>query len=148
MSFSYEVLVINPLGLVFLLFLPLLLLSWYGPIDVLPQLRRPRLRSGGLRRAARKVKVERYKEFLRIVVKPSRLAKIYYAIVRSFGFGSPMPSETLREHFSRVSRGRGFGGKIKDLLFRLMVLVEMDLYSRKKPPVEEAEKIAREIRSE
>ncbi len=144
LSLSYEVIVINPAGLVLLLLLPLLLLSWYGPIDVLPELRRPRLRPRGLRGARRRVRVSRYVEFLRITLRPSILARIYYSAVKMLGLRLPLPSETLREHFSRVSQG----GRLRNLLFRLMVLAERDLYSGKGAPKEEAERIVEELRSE
>ncbi|AFK50865.1 hypothetical protein TCELL_0440 [Thermogladius calderae 1633] len=71
------------------------------------------------------------------------VAGLYYRLLNELGFRKPEAQETLREHFASLR----INTAIKSLLWRLLVLVEKELYSRDKPKREEAESVAREIRN-
>ncbi|MEM0037548.1 MAG: hypothetical protein QXX81_07480 [Zestosphaera sp.] len=72
----------------------------------------------------------------------SRIADLYYATIRRLKVSTPEASETLREHFSRTFSG--ITG-IRELLWRFLVLVELDLYSRRRQNYVEALKLAEEV---
>lgn len=77
----------------------------------------------------------------------SKATSIYYGLLSKLRLPQPSLQETLREHYRRL-RLRGVLAK---LLWRILVLVERDLYSDRKPSYEEiielvneAEKVAGE----
>jgi hypothetical protein len=59
----------------------------------------------------------------------------------------PQPSETLREHYRRVVAATAKSNRVKELVWRLLQLVERDLYSDKKPSYEEGLELSRGILS-
>ncbi|WP_440060228.1 hypothetical protein ACSU1N_03570 [Thermogladius sp. 4427co] len=71
------------------------------------------------------------------------VAGLYYRLLEELGVREPSPYETLREHLNTIS----LPAIVKTLLFKLLTLVERELYSRHKPSREEAEELAREVRS-
>jgi hypothetical protein len=68
----------------------------------------------------------------------SRIAAIYYDLVRKIARRLPQPSETLREHFEFVVAPLIKSRRSRELLQRLLQLVERDLYSSSKPEFGEA----------
>jgi hypothetical protein len=68
----------------------------------------------------------------------SRIATIYYDLVRKITRRLPQPSETLREHYESVVAPLIKSRRSRELLQRLLQLVERDLYSRSKPEFREA----------
>lgn len=76
----------------------------------------------------------------------SRVARLYWALVSGFPhvFPRPLDSETLREYLARASaRLRGGVGR---LFAELTMMVELDLYSRRKPGVGEVRRLVEEVR--
>jgi hypothetical protein len=71
----------------------------------------------------------------------SRVAELYYGTLRRLRLPMPEPCETLREHFSKLTLGRGLG----ELLRRLMLLAERDLYSKYRQDYGEALRVAEEV---
>jgi hypothetical protein len=71
----------------------------------------------------------------------SRVAELYYSTLRRLRLPMPEPYETLREHFARLPLGRG----VAELLRRLMLLAERDLYSRYRQDYGEALRVAEEV---
>ncbi|MEM4869106.1 MAG: hypothetical protein QW081_01735 [Desulfurococcaceae archaeon] len=67
----------------------------------------------------------------------SRIAMLYYNLLKKLKLGLPRESETLREHYRQISHQIPEG--LGKLLWRFLQLVERDLYSSKKPLYEEAE---------
>jgi hypothetical protein len=90
---------------------------------------------------------------IRTSVKPyilglgSRIAELYYSVVKKFS-RLPHDSETLREHYRYALTPVIKSTYVKELLWRFLVLVEKDLYSRYRQDIEEAKKIAKDILSE
>ncbi|MCX8198514.1 MAG: hypothetical protein N3E36_00555 [Sulfolobales archaeon] len=70
----------------------------------------------------------------------SQIAELYYNLLRKLKQPHPELHETLREHYARMTLAK----KLKNYLWRLLLLVERDLYSKKKPFYEEALEIAKE----
>lgn len=70
----------------------------------------------------------------------SRIAELYYGLIRRLRLSYPEPHETLREHFKRLMLRE----RLKQVLWKLLLLVEKDLYSRSKPSEEEARKLVEE----
>ncbi|MEM4535350.1 MAG: hypothetical protein QW764_04850, partial [Desulfurococcaceae archaeon] len=68
----------------------------------------------------------------------SRIAMLYYNLLKKLKLGLPKESETLREHYKQISHQIPEG--LGKLLWRFLLMVERDLYSSKKPLYEEAEK--------
>ena len=68
----------------------------------------------------------------------SRIATIYYDLVRKITRRLPQPFETLREHYEFVVAPLTKSRRSRELLQRLLQLVERDLYSRSKPDLREA----------
>lgn len=67
----------------------------------------------------------------------SRIAELYYTLLRKLKLRLPLLSETLREHYTATL---GLTPeKLREKLWRLLLLVERDLYSSKKPAYKEAE---------
>jgi hypothetical protein len=77
----------------------------------------------------------------------SRIAELYYSVVKKFS-RLPHDSETLREHYRYALTPVIKSTYVKELLWRFLVLVEKDLYSRYRQDIEEAKKIAKDILSE
>lgn len=75
----------------------------------------------------------------------SRVVDLYYATLKKLGIPLPEVTETLREHFSRVS----LSSFLRGIIWKFLVLAEKDLYSRKRQDYQEALKLAEEaVRSE
>lgn len=73
----------------------------------------------------------------------SRVAALYYELLRRLGLPLPELHETLREHYSRLKLGAG----VAKYIWRLMTLAERDLYSKAKPRIEEAYEVTEEVRN-
>ena len=71
----------------------------------------------------------------------SRIADLYYATLRRLGIPLPKVTETLREHFNRVS----LSGFPRNTLWKLLVITEKDLYSSKKQDYRKALELAEEV---
>ncbi|MEM3228669.1 MAG: hypothetical protein QW736_01195 [Fervidicoccaceae archaeon] len=74
----------------------------------------------------------------------SRLVNIYYNLLNKLRLQQPDYYETLREHYRRVISK----SILSEAMWRLLTIVERDLYSGDKPADEEADKIANEIAEE
>ncbi|WP_434731759.1 hypothetical protein WLZ34_02600 [Thermogladius sp. KZ2Tp1] len=134
-----SVLYINPLtllsiGLAVTFVFPLLVVHEKG---VYLALKRVGSRGGG-RSLLRGV--SRFRDYLSTHLP---VAGLYYRLLMELGFRKPEAQETLREHFASLR----INTAIKSLLWRLLLLVERELYSRDKPKREEAESVVREIRN-
>ncbi|MGC9121345.1 MAG: hypothetical protein ACP5HP_00195 [Thermogladius sp.] len=134
-----SVLYINPLtllsiGLAVTFVFPLLAVHEKG---VYLALKRAGSRGGG-RSLLRSV--SRFRDYLSTHLP---VAGLYYRLLMELGFRKPEAQETLREHFASLR----INTAIKSLLWRLLLLVERELYSRDKPKREEAESVVREIRN-
>jgi len=107
-----------------------------------------RVLSGGLRelyRGLKRVREHGFKEVL-IEVKESIAAKLYWSLVNRFPsiFPKPIPSETLREYYSRASDKLSVG--VKDEFKSLTEYVEKDLYSRYRIAKSIIEDLVRRVR--
>jgi len=71
----------------------------------------------------------------------SKVAELYYDLVRKLGGRLPEVHETLREHFYVVVEPLVKSELVKRLMRRFMSIVEKDLYSPRRQSVEEAEEI-------
>ena len=71
----------------------------------------------------------------------SRIAELYYGTLRRLRLPMPEPYETLREHLSRLSLGQ----RLRELLWRFMLVVERDLYSSRRQDYGEALGVAEEV---
>ncbi|MEM3913382.1 MAG: hypothetical protein QXT75_05720 [Desulfurococcaceae archaeon] len=71
----------------------------------------------------------------------SKIASIYYGLLSKLGLPQPELNETLREHYRKL--------KLKDnlatVLWRLLILVERDLYSNRKPSYKEVLEAVEEV---
>ena len=110
------------------------------------------LRTSSIRVASR-VKRE-VSSILKSILEPymlglgSRVAELYYTLLRKLGIRLPHHYETLREHYSEAVVLVTRKSLIKELLWQILVLSERDLYSQKKPRIEDAEKIYKGVLSE
>ena len=77
----------------------------------------------------------------------SRVAEVYYNLIKRFT-RLPLDAETLREHFRDAVAPVVKSSRAKELLWKLMLMVEKDLYSRHKQSVDEAKRLADEVLSE
>ena len=78
----------------------------------------------------------------------SYLASLYYSLLKRLGIRLPFSHETLREHFREsIDPASEIIAIIKNLLWRILLYVERDLYSRNKPDHYEVKKIHDEIES-
>lgn len=78
----------------------------------------------------------------------SYLASLYYSLLKRLGIRYPLPHETLREHFREsIDPVPKIITAIKNLLWRMLLYAERDLYSRDKPDHDEVKKIYDEIES-
>jgi hypothetical protein len=77
----------------------------------------------------------------------SRIAQLYYGVLKKIVGRLPQPSETLREHYRWVVVATAKSNRVKELVWRFLQLVERDLYSDKKPRYEEGLKLSRGILS-
>ncbi|MEM0261527.1 MAG: hypothetical protein QXN17_02605 [Nitrososphaerota archaeon] len=75
----------------------------------------------------------------------SRVAALYYELLKRLGLPPPEFHETLREHYSRLRFRLDVG--IAKYMWRLVALAERDLYSKDKPRIEEAYEVAEEVRN-
>ena len=94
-----------------------------------------------LRSGARKQDNVRTPQSDRAWESKSVIAKVYYAVLSKLSLGLPGISETLREHFHKIT----LSGGIRSLLEKLLKLAEKDLYARSKPSYEEAVEIANQV---
>lgn len=69
----------------------------------------------------------------------SKIASIYYSLLSGLGLPHPGLSETLREHYKKLR----LKSSLANVIWRLLILVERDLYSNKKPSYDEAIEIAK-----
>ena len=67
----------------------------------------------------------------------SRVALLYYSLLKKLKLRLPTPNETLREHYVSISHSTH--ERLRRILWRFLLLVERDLYSSKKPTYQEAE---------
>jgi len=97
-------------------------------------------------RVARRVKRE-IPEILKSILKPyasgvkSRIAELYYTLLGKLGVRLPHHYETLREHYIEVVKPTTKKSVVREILWRILRLVERDLYSKRKPRLEEAEEL-------
>ncbi|MCI4462377.1 MAG: hypothetical protein JHC12_05440 [Thermogladius sp.] len=77
----------------------------------------------------------------------SRIAQLYYGVLKKIVGRLPQPSETLREHYRWVVAATAKSNRVKELVWRFLQLVERDLYSDKKPSYEEGLELSRGILS-
>lgn len=75
----------------------------------------------------------------------SRVLQVYYKALKKLGFTLPAPTETLREHYASSIHHSRIADTIKSLVWKLLVITEKDLYSNKKPNIEEALKAYEEV---
>ncbi len=78
----------------------------------------------------------------------SAIALIYYKLLRRFTQRLPHAYETLREHYYLVLKDSIKNTRVKELVWKLLLLAERDMYSREKPSVEEAKNIYERVFSE
>ena len=109
-----------------------------------------RVLTGGLRelyRGLKRVREHGFREVL-IEIKESIAAKLYWSLVNRFPsiFPKPIPSETLREYYSRASDK--LAGGVKNEFKSLTEYVEKDLYSRYKVAKSIIEDLVRRVRDE
>ena len=71
----------------------------------------------------------------------SRIAKLYYNLLRKLGIKPPQHYETLREHYSEVIAPSTRSVSLRNILWQLLLLSERDMYSRRKPSLREAEEL-------
>ena len=77
----------------------------------------------------------------------SRIAELYYTLLRKLRIRLPHHHETLREHYAEAVVSTTRRGLIRELLWRILELSERDLYSKKKPRIEDAEKLYKGVLS-
>uniref|UniRef100_A0A7J3Y0P9 DUF4129 domain-containing protein n=1 Tax=Thermogladius calderae TaxID=1200300 RepID=A0A7J3Y0P9_9CREN len=75
----------------------------------------------------------------------SRIAQLYYGVLKKIVGRLPQPSETLREHYRWVVAATTKSNRVKELIWRFLQLVERDLYSNRKPSYEEGLELSRGI---
>ncbi len=103
-------------------------------------------------RVARGVKRE-VPEILKSILKPymsgvkSRIVELYYTLLEKLGIRFPHHYETLREHYSEVVKSTTKKSTVREILWRILRLVEEDLYSKRKPRLEEAEELYGDVLS-
>ena len=78
----------------------------------------------------------------------SRVAELYYTLLRKLGIRLPHQYETLREHYAEAISSITRKNTIRELLWRILVLTERDLYSQRKPRIEDVEKLYKGVLSE
>lgn len=102
---------------------------------------------GGLRAAGRAAGrgVGGYVEYLKLRIAASRVARLYRRALSLLGIPAPLPSETLREHYSRAVEAHTPEG-LRGHLARLLEAAERDLYSARKPSPGEVERLVGVIR--
>lgn len=71
----------------------------------------------------------------------SHILDLYYTLLRKLRVRLPQYYETLREHYFEVVKSATKKTLIRELLWRLLMLAERDLYSIRKPRLEEAEEL-------
>jgi hypothetical protein len=71
----------------------------------------------------------------------SHILDFYYTLLRKLGMRLPHHYETLREHYSEIVESHTKKSLVRKLLRRLLILAERDLYSIRKPRLEEAEEL-------
>jgi hypothetical protein len=71
----------------------------------------------------------------------SHILDFYYILLRKLGMRLPHHYETLREHYSEIVESHTKKSHVRKLLRRLLILTERDLYSIRKPRLEEAEEL-------
>lgn len=71
----------------------------------------------------------------------SHILDFYYTLLRKLGMRLPHHYETLREHYSEIVESHTKKSHVRKLLRRLLILAERDLYSIRKPRLEEAEEL-------
>lgn len=92
----------------------------------------------------------RAEEFLKsAILKPyelglnSRIALLYYGLLKKLKLRLPLFNETLREHY--IDTLHYLPEKLRGILWKFLMLVEKDLYSSKKPAYQEAETMYRGV---
>jgi hypothetical protein len=84
-------------------------------------------------------------EALKSIFKPyahivkSHILELYYQLLGRLGARLPHHYETLREHYYDVVKPTIKKSLLRELLWRMLNLAEMDLYSQRRPRLEEAE---------
>lgn len=71
----------------------------------------------------------------------SSIAKLYYNILRKLRVKLPENYETLREHYTNLVTPSTRSDSLRNILWRLLLLSERDMYSRRKPSLREAEEL-------
>ena len=103
------------------------------------------LRTRGMRGARRLG--EGVSSAFKIILEPyilglgSSIAKLYYSILRKLRVKLPEHYETLREHYTDVVAPSTRSDSLRNILWRLLLLSERDMYSRRKPSLREAEEL-------
>ena len=133
---EFNVVIVNPLLTVFIGFGLIALSTAFRTMETVLVVYVKTLRSG-----LRKERNIRTPQSDRAWESKSVIAKIYYAVLSKLSLGLPGISETLREHFHKIT----LSGGIKSLLEKLLKLAEKDLYARSKPSYEEAVEIANQV---
>ncbi|MDW8083039.1 MAG: hypothetical protein RMI56_04475 [Sulfolobales archaeon] len=107
--------------------------------------------AGALRPGGR---LRRFTGALAGVLKPyalglgSSIALLYYDLLKKLKVRQPLEPETLREHFRNSVEPSALKSSVKNLLRRMLELVERDLYSRRKPDYGEASGVYRGVVAE
>jgi hypothetical protein len=97
-------------------------------------------------RAARGVK-RGVPKALRSILRPythlvkSHILELYYQLLGKLRIRLPHHYETLREHYYEAIESTTKKSLLRELLWRILRLAERDLYSRRRPRIEEAEEL-------
>jgi len=120
-----RVLLINPLGIILVTLIAVALALYHDKIDLLHLVgsRPPRLPP---RRETSRTS-EGYFEALRIRIRRSKAAQLYYALLKRLGIPLPSPPQTLREHWREKVKPIDSSGEATKAMLR----AEKDLYGKK-----------------